>query len=156
MYRRSFCDHQTFKELRSMFNKETDNITLPHAERVIVSPEKWYIYTRFMGHMRHVPVSRMEIKVLSSIQFTSDIMDASDAHTAKALIEMGLRAPRMAFPIEFLDYIDRSMMRRGWDIGAPTKGMIDQYDQWIEKRDVLNITSFRHVHSIVEEDLLSV
>lgn len=156
MYRGPLSGHQTFKELRTMFNIETDKITLPQPDRVKVSPEKWNIYTRFMGHMRHVPVSRMEIKILSAIQFTSDIMDISDAHTAKDLVGMGLRAPRMAFPIEFLDYTDNAMMRRGWGIGAPSKEMIELYDEWSVRKETLSMSSFRHVHNIIKEDVLSV
>ena len=138
-----------------MFKIETDKITLPQPERAHVMPEQWSIYTRFMGHMRHVPVSRMEIKILSAIQFTADMMDISDAHTAKALVEMGLRAPRIAFPIEFLDYIDNALMRCGWDIGAPSKEMMELRDQWLTRQEQPSFASFRHVHSIIKEDVLS-
>src|SRR5690606_29181979 len=48
------------------------------------------IFARFMRHMRNVPNSRTEIKVLSSIQFTADMMDMSDALVAKILVDMGL------------------------------------------------------------------
>lgn len=156
MYRRSLSGRHTFKELRAMFKIEKDKITLPQPDRVKVSKEKWSIYTRFMGHLRHVPVSRMEIKILSAIHFTSDIMDMSDAHTAKVLVGIGLRAPRMAFPIEFLDYIDNAMMRRGWDVGAPSKEMIELHGAWSVKQQPFSLSSFRHVHNIVKEDVLTV
>ncbi|PCK00367.1 MAG: hypothetical protein COA45_00875 [Zetaproteobacteria bacterium] len=138
-----------------MFKIETDKITLPHPDRAHVMPEQWSIYTRFIGHMRHVPVSRMEIKILSAIQFTADMIDISDAHTAKELVDMGLRAPRIAFPIEFLDYMDSALLRCGFDIGAPSKEMIELRDQWFTYKEQPNFTSFRHVHHIIKEDILS-
>jgi hypothetical protein len=76
------------------------------------------VYARFMRHLRQVPNSRMEIKILSSIQFTADMLDVGDALVAKTLTDLGLRAPRKAFPVSFLDFADRAMQRRSWDTGA--------------------------------------
>ena len=78
------------------------------------------IYVRFMRHMREVPNSRVEIKVLSAIQFTADMMDAGDALVAKTLVDLGLRAPRPAFPPAFLDFTDRALRRTAWDSGGNT------------------------------------
>lgn len=72
------------------------------------------VYARFMRHLRHVPNSRMEIKILSAIQFTADIMDHGDALVAKTLVDLGLRAPRKAFPVTFLDFADQCAQRRVW------------------------------------------
>lgn len=88
------------------------------------------IYSRFMRHLRCVPNSRAEIKVLSAIQFTSDMMDFSDAHIAKMLVELGLRAPRLAFPTEFLDYADAALMRSGWEVGGPTVALDELKEFW--------------------------
>lgn len=134
--------------------KSPKRITLPHLNTSEAREERWIIYKHFMGHIRNVPVSRMEIKILSSIQFTADILQTSDAHVAKELIEMGLRAPRAAFPMEFLNYIDGSMMRNGWDIGAPSEAMKELHGQWTLRHDGAPLGSFRHVHSIVEEDVI--
>jgi hypothetical protein len=60
----------------------------------------------------------MEIKILSSIQFTADMLDYSDAQVAKILVDMGLRAPRLAFPADFLKYADTSLSRTGWQTGS--------------------------------------
>jgi hypothetical protein len=60
------------------------------------------VFGHFIGHLRQVPNSRLEIKILSSIHFTADILDTSDALIAKTLVDLGLRAPRKAFPISFL------------------------------------------------------
>ncbi len=76
------------------------------------------VYARFMRHLRQVPNSRMEIKILSAIQFTADMLDVGDALVAKTLADLGLRAPRKAFPVSFLDFADRAMQRRSWDTAA--------------------------------------
>ena len=88
------------------------------------------IYARFMRHLRNVPNSRMEIKILSAIQFTADMMGHSDAHVAKVLVELGLRAPRLAFPADFLKFADFSMMRTGWEVGGPTVSLSDLKTHW--------------------------
>ena len=75
------------------------------------------IYARFMRHLRQVPNTRMEIKILSSIQFTADMMDTSDALVAKTLVDLGLRAPRSALPVAFLDFVDNCFRRAVWDAG---------------------------------------
>lgn len=73
------------------------------------------IYARFMRHLRQVPNSRMDIKVLSSIQFTADMLDMSDALVAKTLVDLGLRVPRTALPVAFLDFVDNCFRRAVWD-----------------------------------------
>ena len=88
------------------------------------------IYARFMRHLRCVPNSRVEIKVLAAIQFTADMLDYSDAHVAKLLVELGLRAPRMAFPAEFLCFADQALMRECWEIGGPSSALLDLRDYW--------------------------
>jgi hypothetical protein len=69
------------------------------------------IYARFMRHLRNVPNSRMEIKILSAIQFTADMLDIREELVAKTLVDLGLLAPRKAFPGTFLDFCDRMMLR---------------------------------------------
>lgn len=88
------------------------------------------IYARFMRHLRMVPNSQMEIKVLSAIQFTADMIDISDALVAKTLVDLGLRAPRKAFPNEYLEFVDRSILRTGWHVGGPTASAIDLKEYW--------------------------
>lgn len=75
------------------------------------------IYARFMRHLRHVPNSRMEIKILAAIQFTADMLDASEALIAKTLVDLGLRAPRKAFPGAFLDFCDNMLLRASTKFG---------------------------------------
>lgn len=88
------------------------------------------IYARFMRHLRMVPSSRAEIKVLSAIQFTADMMDIGDALVAKTLVDLGLRAPRRALPAAYLDHVDRSLMRSGWDVGGPSAATLSLKEYW--------------------------
>lgn len=80
------------------------------------------VYARFMRHLRDVPNSRIEIKVLAAIQFTADMMDLADALVAKTLVDLGLRAPRKAFPVSFLDFCDKCILRRSWECGGVNAG----------------------------------
>lgn len=90
------------------------------------------VYVRFMRHMRQVPNSRMDVKILSSIQFTADMLDTSDALIARALIDMGLRAPRAALPVAFLDFVDNIFRRAVWDAaaGSPQPALMALKRHW--------------------------
>ncbi len=115
-------------------NVKTSEITLPLPPKMQADNEMG-VYAKFMQHLRHVPNSRMEIKVLSAIQFTADMMDCSDAHVAKLLVELGLRAPRMAFPAEFLRFADQSLMRGGWEVGGPSPALYELQNYWGQAGD---------------------
>lgn len=113
-------------------NSSTSSHTGRRAERVVLPmpPElsdlaagldtrfEMEVYARFMRHLRDVPNSRMEIKILSAILFTADMMDAGEDIIAKTLVDLGLRAPRRAFPQAFLEFCDKCALRRSWDVGA--------------------------------------
>lgn len=99
------------------------------------------VYARFMRHLRHVPNSRMEIKVLSAIQFTADMMDVGDALVAKTLADLGLRAPRKAFPLSFLDFSDKALLRVNWDGGSPPSCVVKLREFW----DKIGEDRFAHV-----------
>lgn len=89
-----------------------ERIILPFPpEDDVASSDKMDIYARFMRHLRCVANSREDIRVLSAIQFVADMMDRDDAEIASVLVELGLRAPRMAFPERYLDFIDRCYLR---------------------------------------------
>ena len=96
------------------------------------------VYARFMRHLRNVPNSRMEIKILSSIQFTADMLDIGEELVAKTLADLGLRAPRKAFPGTFLDFCDKCLLRRNWesgldarkDLSGPPKAVLWLKDHW--------------------------
>lgn len=92
------------------------------------------IYARFMRHLREVPNSRMEIKILSAIQFTADMLETPDALVAKTLVDLGLKAPRKAFPMSFLDFCDKALLRRDWDRhdgkGGPPSAVLMLKEHW--------------------------
>lgn len=90
------------------------------------------VYVRFMRHLRQVPNSRMDIKILSAIQFTADTMDIGDALAARTLVDLGLRAPRAAFPMTFLDFVDNSFRRAAWEtgLGLPPASAMKLKDHW--------------------------
>lgn len=110
---------------------ECDDISLPlppiNSEKLKFEMD---VYARFMRHLRHVPSQRPEIKILSSIQFTADMMDIGDALVAKTLVDLGLRAPRKAFPLAFIDFVDKSLQRTSWEFGAPPTSVVVLQQHW--------------------------
>lgn len=108
------------------------------------------VYIRFMRHLRCVPNSRATIKVLSAIQFTADFLDCSDAHVAKLLVDLGLRAPRMAFPAEFLSYADAALIRTCWVVGGPSSALITLKAYWDETGED-KFAAFRGGYSLAVE-----
>jgi hypothetical protein len=122
-------------------------LPLPPTEKEAVSEME--IYARFMRHLRMVPNSRSEIKVLSAIQFTADMMDLGDALVAKTLVDLGLRAPRRAMPAAYLDHVDRSLMRSGWDVGGPSPSSLELKSHW----DMIGedpFAAFRREYTLVD------
>ncbi len=108
--------------------KSYERVILPTAGEGLFENETVGL---FMRHLRQVPNSRMDIKILSAIQFTADSMNNSDALVSKTLVDMGLRAPRQAFPAGFLDFIDRSFARRCWDFSdTPPSSIAALKDHW--------------------------
>ena len=88
------------------------------------------IYARFMRHLRLIPNSRMEIKILSALKFTADMLDVADALVAKTLVDCGMRAPRQAFPQAYLEFADKSFLRKSWDLGSPNQDLNDLREYW--------------------------
>ena len=128
----------------------TDAVLLPVPPADTKDAMELEIYARFMRHVRLVPNSRMEIKILSAIQFTADMMDLNDAIVAKTLADMGLRAPRKAFPESYLEHVDRSLMRSGWDVGGPCGSSIEMKHHW-DKTGEDRFAAFRREYSLVNE-----
>lgn len=114
--------------MTQMYN-DTPSVILPLPPAATAATDM-EVYARFMRHLRLVPTSRMEIKVLSAIQFTADMMDVSDALIAKTLADLGLRTPRRALPASYLEHVDSSLSRSGWDIGAPTASALAMKRHW--------------------------
>ena len=111
-------------------NLQDENVLLPLPPLNSEAKLEMDVYARFMRHLRHVPNSRMEIKVLSTIQFVADIMDLQDHEVATALVDMGLKAPRMAFPANYLEVADNALMREDWEAGAASIQVRDLSRHW--------------------------
>ncbi len=84
-------------------------IMLPNAP-FATHGDEFVIHAAFMRALRAAP-GRLEIKILNAIQSCADATDNSDAYVSKILVDMGLRAPRLAFPSDFLDHIDAAVSR---------------------------------------------
>jgi hypothetical protein len=109
---------------------ETEKVVLPMPP---LSREERYemdVYARFMRHLRCVPSSRMEIKVLSAVQYVADMMDVADGEIAKTLVDLGLRAPRMAFPAEYVAFVDNALMREDWEVGSASPSIKKLQAHW--------------------------
>ena len=133
-------------------NKNDPQIILPLPPLSPTASSERDIYARFMRHLRNVPNSRVEIKILSAIQFTADMMDVTDALVAKVLVDCGLRAPRSAFPTDYLDFVDQSLFRSGWEIGGPTQGALELRDHW-DRIGEDKFAFYRKERVIIEEPM---
>ncbi len=107
------------------------------------------LYARFMRHLRMVPNSREEIKVLSAIQFTADMMDLRDDLVAKILVDLGLRAVRKAFPAAYLEHVDKSLLRSGFELGGPDAATLDLKSYWDAKGED-KFAAFRRDYPVAE------
>lgn len=120
------------KILKSNDNFMSTNIDLPLPPEETNAVQEMEIYVRFMRHLRMVPNSCDNVKILSAIQFTADMLDISDALIAKTLIDLGLRAPRAALPSDYLDFIDGTLLRSGWHVGGPSTSAAELKLHWDE------------------------
>jgi len=110
-------------------------IILPFPPNDLKADFELEVYARFMRHLRHVPTSRPEIRVLAAMQFVADMLDISDAHIAKTLIDLGLRAPRMAFPEAYLEFADNALIRSIHEAGSANTGLKELQNHWSEIGD---------------------
>lgn len=69
------------------------------------------IYMSFIRAYREGPSRRMEVRILTAIHRAADLTDNSDAYVSRVLVDLGLMAPRLAFPADFLDHIDATLLR---------------------------------------------
>lgn len=112
------------------------------------------IYARFMRHLRDIPNSRTEIRILTTIQFVADIMDVQDSLVAKILVDLGLRAPRMAFPEAYLESVDHIIMRQIHDVGLMSPALKDLCDHW-ETIDQDRFAAFRRCYPKLADAVLT-
>jgi len=69
------------------------------------------IYMSFIRSLRESTHRRMEVRILTAIHKAADQTDNSDAYVSRVLVDMGLMAPRIAFPGDFLDHVDATLLR---------------------------------------------
>ena len=89
--------------------------------------------------------------MLSALQFTADLLNSSDGHVVKVMVEHGLRAPRMAFPADFLSYADQALMRDGWEVGGPTTALLALKEHWDRHGDD-KFAAFKRDYSLLNEE----
>ena len=133
-------------------SEKFENIFLPLPPLDNAAKDVLEIYGRFMRHVRLAPNSNVYIKILSGIQFTADMMDLPDAYVAKTLADMGLRAPRKAFPESYLDHVDKSLMRHGWNVDEGAESSIDMRRFWDEIGED-KFASFKKDYDLLAEPL---
>jgi len=122
-------------------------LPLPPQKDQLVEMEA---YARFMQHLRRVPHNRMEIKILSAIQFTADMMDYTDAQIAKMMVDCGLRVGRSGLPMDYLEFADAALMRSGWDVGGPSHSLSALKAYWDESGED-KFAAFRREYSLLSE-----
>lgn len=116
-------------------NFEGTNIQLPFPPTDMKAEFEMEIYARFMRHLRAVPSSRPEICILAATQFVADMMDIQDSVVSKTLVDLGLRAPRVAFPESYLQSVDNIMMREIHEAGLASVALKDLHHHWQEIGD---------------------
>lgn len=133
----------------------TTLITLPNVDSIILDDLQFDIYNTFTSHIAEASISRMEMKILSSIHFTADFLGDSDALISNELVEMGLRAPRIAFPMEFLEYVDSVRLKDHGHILAPSRAIRSLCNIWLGL-DLAQETlgQFRSLAHIIREDIM--
>ena len=133
-------------------NNIPNNITLPLAPTGKGQHSEMEVYARFMRHLRLVPNSAFEIKILSSIQFTADMLDMRDDYVAKIVVDCGLRAPRKAFPARYLHHIDKSFSREAWELGYASKPLFELRNFWL-KYDKRNYVMTADIPKVFEYEI---
>lgn len=108
-------------------------LPLPPADPVAQAMEM-DVYAQFMRHLRHLNHSRIEVKILNSIDYVAHMTGNSEAHVAKILVDLGLRAPRFALPASYLDFADTAMVRPTYSL-APSQALKELEHHWEEIGD---------------------
>lgn len=88
------------------------------------------IYVRFMRCLRNVSNLRRETAILTSLQFVSDMMELPIKEVVSILVNLGLRAPRAAFPESYVKLIDQSTMQDIYDVRCTRFPLRDLRQHW--------------------------
>ena len=90
------------------------------------------VYARFMRHLRYSGRTSEAVKVLEAMRFVADLMDHSESHIAKVLTDLGMRAPRSAYPQAFLAFADNAMVCSAWQLGAADAELKALHSYWVD------------------------
>lgn len=94
-----------------LFTKNAETkIHFPKFNSAMDANDKEAVQIFLQSHAA-IPHSREEVRILSAIHKTADLVGVSDAYISKTLVDYGLKAPRLAFPADFLDHIDNALLR---------------------------------------------
>ena len=109
---------------------ECANILLPLPPLQVEAEFEMEVYVRFMRCMRPISNRQLDMKICMAIQFVADMMQAPIIQVSKILVDLGLRAPRMAFPEAYLEFIDQLAMRGIHDFGYSNRALRDLRHHW--------------------------
>lgn len=115
--------------------RTTRSHTLAHTPVILpclpesTGPVERDIYMAFIRALREGPSRRIELRVLTAIHRAADHSQNSDAYVSRVLVDMGLMAPRLAFPGDFLDHVDASVVRRRPLLSMPA-GYVALLQHW--------------------------
>ncbi|MCB1538687.1 MAG: hypothetical protein H6865_00110 [Rhodospirillales bacterium] len=110
------------------------------------------IYMGFIRALREGPSRRMEVRILTAIHRAADATDNSDAYVSRVLVDLGLMAPRLAFPGDFLDHVDANLYRLR-PLASPPPGYIALQAHWQAIGDEMapEVGSARTAHRAIGE-----
>lgn len=93
----------------SHHSTSTPRIKMPAPPSAVIQDDPFSldIYNHFTCHIHNSSTHMMELRIFEAIQSTAVHMDISNAFAATTLVDLGLRAPRKAFPASFLDFVDK-------------------------------------------------
>jgi glycine cleavage system protein P-like pyridoxal-binding family len=87
-------------------------------------------YVRFMRLLRTTRGPRADIRILRTIQSVADTTGLHDDDIAHVLVDLGLRAPRMAYPASFLQRIDAAQQRATAGMASVTTSIRSLIEHW--------------------------
>ena len=117
--------HTTYSTLTHTTSAGRDahtRIILPYLSERAGQAER-DIYMAFLHAFRDGANRRMEVRLLTAIHRAADVTENSDAYVSRVLADMGLLAPRLAFPGDFLDHVEATLQR-----DRPLMGMPASYE----------------------------
>lgn len=119
---------------RSYHTRYKNTVVLPYLPDGVGSTEH-DIFVAFISALREGPKRRMEVRILTAIHRAADISDNSDAYVSRVLVDMGLLAPRLAFPGDFLDHVDATLVRKHPLGGKANASYYALVEHWVDIGD---------------------